>query len=565
MTLAVIQASAQQSLDESIAVDGRYAAEVIRMERISSYPAEYPLRVSREKLPYDLAPLTSDFSPSLYPLPVPGMERDSKRGYLDAAIGSWLNSELRAGGWILPPSQSSPWALGAWIRHSSTSLWKPKTSDGLRLHKRYDYNEALGLQAARRLNNGQSIEARLDYGVRYFDYFMVPEAPTQTINRIKGDVSWNAAPGAAIDHRLGLSVSHFAYRDMVIPGVEVPWEPSRETTLHLYGLVSGCPGGTKADPEEGSLTLKGDAYGVFGSTGGDYGLISLTPSYGMNLNGLHFDAGVRVDLSVKAGTKSDPFSAFHLAPAVNVWFPTSHFTFYAKVTGGSELQTLWKRSELSQWLSPYEFSHTPIFAPVDAAIGFNAGPAADVMRGIEGGLQIRWKAVSHLPFYGWYPTAMMLGAQEGLELMTLNSLPTTLHGIEISGRLAWSLRDVANAEIKLAYTPQHNTRGFFNGIDRPRWTGSAMVAVRPASRLTLSAGLDWRGVRNIYGIFGEGESQQGYRLPDWLSLRLEADWTITKNISVGAGAYNLTNRKNVELPGVPTEGITGAARISWLF
>lgn len=565
MALAVIQGSAQQSLDESIAVDGRYAAEVIRMERISSYPAEYPLRVSREKLSYDLAPLTSDFSPSLYPLPLPAAERDSSRGYLDAAVGSWLNSKLQAGVWILPPSQSSPWTLGAWLRHSSTSLWKPTAPDGHKLHKRYDYNEAIGLQAGRRLSNGQSIEARIYYGVRYFDYFMSPEAPTQTVNRVKGEVAWSSAPGAAIAHRLGLDVSHFAYRDMVIPGGAIPWKPSRETALHLSGLISGCPGGATADPEEGALTLKGDAYGVFCATGGDYGLLSLTPSYSMNLRGLRFDAGVRVDLSAKAGTSADPFSAIHLAPAVNIWFPTSHFTFYAKVTGGSELQTLEKRSELSHWLSPCEFSHTPIFAPVDAAVGFNAGPADGALRGLEGGLQVRWKAVSHLPFYGWYPAAMMLGAEEGAALMALNAVPTTLHGVEISGRLAWSLRDVAKAEINLAYTPQHNTRGFFNGIDRPRWIGSATVAVRPAEPLTLSAGLDWRGVRNVYGIFGEGETQQGYRLPEWLSLRLEADWAINRNISVGAGVYNLTNRKNVELPGVPTEGITGAARISWLF
>lgn len=567
-TLSVM---AQQSLDESIAVDGRYAAEVIRMERLASFPAEYPMEVQRLQLSYDLEPLSARFYPYSFPLPMPAFDNVSYRGYLDAAMGSWLDSRLKAGGWILPPKSSSPWSLGAWIDHNSTSLWRPKLEDGSKGNKRYDYDEAIGLQGGYRLKNGQTISARLDYGVRYFDYFMAENRPTQTINKVKGQVDWSSSAGSALLHDLGLEVSHFAYRSMTLPGfTELPWKPSRQTNLHLSGFIAGSVsghvrGGLDAIRKAGGMSLKADLYGVFGNYDGDYGLFSFTPTYLTSWHGWNLDAGVRIDFGAKAGTSAESFSAIHLAPAVNLWYPSAHFTFYAKAMGGSEIQTLERRAMLSKWLSPCEFSHVPVFAPIDAAVGFNAGPAETGIRGLEGGLQFRWKAVSHLPMYGWYPLAMAVGGDEAAELLVYNQGTTSLHGFEISGRLGWSLRDIVKLDLSLAYTPQHNTRGFFNGIDRARWVGNGALTLHPVSPLSIKVSTDWRGVRYVYSYTDINGDMEGYRLSDWFALNLEADWQLTSNLTLGLGFYNLTGRSNEELPAVPTEGFTATGRLSWLF
>lgn len=585
---------AQQSLDEAIAVDGRYAAEVIPMDRIPAFPAEFPLSMESPRLDYDLSPLRADFSPSFFPLPLPNLANPLHRGYLDLAAGSWLDASIKAGAWFLPPSASSPWTAGAWLSHDSSSLWKPDFNNNLSYKKRADYNEAVGFVGARRLNNGSSLSARLDYGLRYFNYFMSPQAPSQTVNRFNASLNWSSAPFASLRHYLDLSVSHFSFRDVPFISPANLWAPSRQTTLQLSGSVSAPVQGVP-ETDSDRLSLRGSLSGVFGAPVSNYGLLSLSPAYSFVFNQIHVNAGLNLDFSAKAGSEADPFSAFHIAPAFKVWLPTNHFTFFASVLGGSELRTLESEYTLSHFASPVQFSHTPVFSPVDAALGFNAGPAQGFLRGLEGGLKLRYKAVSHLPLYGWFPAAVALGGVEGAELLAANAASTSLHGFEVSGRLAYSFRSLAKAELNLAYSPQHSHTGFFNGIDRSRWVGNFSIAVSPIEKLSLSLAAQWRAVRYIYG-FNISEASEhsvlsdlselselsvlsvlsehsvlsdntltGCRLPDWFSLKFEADYHLSKTLSFGAGVYNITNRRNWQLPALPTEGITLAARLSLLF
>lgn len=561
---APVSVAAQQSLDESIAVDGKYAAEVIRMERLAAFPADFPTEMVRHQLDYDLKPISADFSPSLFSLPFAAFAPEGKRGYLDAAVGSWLDSRLDAGGWFLQPSASGRWKAGAWLKHRGTALWRPESRDGIHFPRRKDFSEDFGVVAANTLRGGSRLTANLEYGLHYFNYFMTPDNPSQTVNSIKGSVAWSSAPFARLEHLLSVGVSYFGYRNMPLAFADGYPAPSRETVVELSGAVSS-PVENGAVGADNRMALSGTASGVFGASGGSYGLVSVVPSYSFVWNGVHVNAGANIDFSVKAGSASDPFSAIHIAPAVKVWLPSSHFTFYANVMGGSELQTLRNRSQLSRWVSPCEFSHTPLFSPVDASVGFNAGPAEGALRGLEGGLQVRYKAVSHLPFYGWFPTALAAGQPYGAELMALNSGVAALHGFEFSGKIAWSLRSLFKAGVNVAYSPQNNSRGFFNGIDRARWTADASLAVKPVERLSLAVAADWKGVRYVYGCFTTPGAQQGVRLPDWVSAKLEADWTFSSELSFGCGVCNFTNRKNIVLPEVPAEGVVVAARLNWIF
>lgn len=69
------------------------------------------------------------------------------------------------------------------------------------------------------------------------------------------------------------------------------------------------------------------------------------------------------------------------------------------------------------------------------------------------------------------------------------------------------------------------------------------------------------------GAYG-GESEEItvlYRVRDWLTLNFGASYGITDNINVWVQADNLTNRRNIYAPGLPTAGITIAAGLGLKF
>ncbi len=567
-------AGAQNVLDQSISVDGRYVAEIMRMDRLSAYPLSPGYTMPRMSLEYDLSPASMDFRPSLFPLG-PSLPENPYRGYFDLAAGSWLNTRMDAGYSFFPTS--SRWQAGIWIDHNSTSLWRQKSESGDRFPKRFRYDERIGLNGSYRLPGGSVIAAEVDYRLAYFNYYMAPGNPTQTLNDVSGKVSLTSSARARLRHSVELSVRHAAYRDQLLPWGQYTtmMAPGWETVIALGGYVGGdvrlsaprrfTVNGDLDEPyRKCAWEVAADVNAVLTGYDRDYGLLRLTPAFEFPVSAARIRLGAELDFSVKAGDEYDGFSDFHIAPSCMVYIPSSHFTWYLTVGGGSELNTVATRSDMTLWANPCQMSTAPVFSPVDAALGFNGGPAEGFLRGLEGGLQIRWKAVDHLPLEGWYPVALMTGGEAGSGLLLDNASGCSLHGGEISGRLAWSHSRTAKVELNLAYTPQKGSRGFFNGLDRPRWVGSAELGVSPVEQLSLTARADWRGVRNIYSRDADG-SLTATRLRDWFTVGVMADWQLTSRIRIGAEALNLAGRANEVLPGVMTEGVTIAGRFGFLF
>lgn len=580
--LAAALTAGAQTLDESIAVEGRYQAEVIRMERLSAFPNPYAVEIPRMQLDYDLAPLNSAFRPSFYPMPLPAMPGTDRRGYIDLAMGSWFDTRLTAGGWILPPDANSPWTFGAWLRHDGTSLWRWKehnTEENWKSHHRKDCDQTLGLQASHRLANGQRLEASLAYRLHWYNYFTVAENPSQTVNSLDASVAWLPDARGPLDWRLEACYNHFAFRSMplelpAIPGESAgeDWKAARQDVVSLSGFISKAEKGTVPITRSG-LSLAGDFLGVFGNDG-SYGLLTLSPAYSMTWRGVDFKAGANVDFSLKAGDAAEPFSAIHIAPELSAIYPASEFTLFVKATGGSRAQTLKRVEDVSPWVSPYRFSHCPLFVPIDASLGFNAGPATGAFRGLYGGLTLRWKAVDHLPHYGWFPLALRLEPGDGALFLASQSRLTSLHGFAAEANIGFSYLRLVDIGVRMAYAPQHGTRGFFNGPDRPRWVGEAKIESHPVNRLSLKLRANWRAVRRLWGNpdsmiadahIPSGQEVYGLRMTDWFSLGLEAGWRLLPDLEIGVGAYNLTDRCNFALPGLPVEGVAVAGKVSWEF
>lgn len=557
-------AMAQQSLDESIAVEGKYAADIIHLERISSYPEAYPIELPRTPLEYDLEPLNSTFRPSFYPIGLPMSGKESPRGYADLSIGSWLDTHLDAAAWILPEREANEWRLGVWLGHRGTSLWRWK-HEGQETARRRDYDQNVGAILGRRLKNRQDITMTTDYRVHYFNYFMAPGAPSQTLNSFNADIAWKSAPEAKIEHQLQGHYNHFAFRSVPLSSSPANAIPSRENVVSVSGYV--CKSEKSRDYNrnggiglsESGMRLSGNLTGVF-SPDYTYGMLTLTPSYTAKWMGCSLEAGANVDFSMKAGDPSEPFSAIHVSPAIVVLYPRETYTFFAKILGGTDVKTLERRAEMSIWNKPYLSPHCPLYTPINASVGINAGPSSGFLRGLYGGFSVRWKAVDHVSRSGWYPEALIIGGEEGEKILGTESGLIALHGVGIEGKLGWSYRKIMEAELNLSYTPQHRSRGIFNGVDRPRWIGDIKTGVRPTERLRLGLGATWRGVRKLWKALGGDE-----RIPDWFTLDMDGTWKLDDAFEIGAGVYNLTNRRNYEIPGVATEGIVFMGRLIYRF
>ncbi len=69
---------------------------------------------------------------------------EASRGYIDAGLGSWLNSTLSFGYTIIDDSDIS---AGVRFQHNSTSLWNPEIFDGSDVC-RQRYDERIGFPAS---------------------------------------------------------------------------------------------------------------------------------------------------------------------------------------------------------------------------------------------------------------------------------------------------------------------------------------------------------------------------------------------------------------------------------
>lgn len=578
LLLAAALPAAAQSLDESVSVTGRYQAEVIPMERLAAFPPYYPTALPMEQLEYDLAPHTLAFTPSFFPHSPAAAPASPTRGYLQAELGSWLNAGLRAGWWLLPGREPSSWKLGAWLDHRSTSLWRAPASErtaelGMENQRRRLYDERLGLTAGRTFGSGLRLSASVRGRLAAFNYYNCPAGPSQTFSDLRAEAALQSSPNAPTPFSADLSVAHSGWRTQLIPGTGSAsgpasdlW-PSRETVVTLGGSVAST------EQSGNRMALSARLWGVFPGHGLEYGLLQLCPSYEFEpfrlfSEPLHLRLGVAADLSAGAGNSAESFSFLHVAPDCRAWVETDHATLYARATGGAQPNTVARSGKASLWSTPHIFSTVPLFSPVDAALGFEAGPASSgFLRGLEGGLEVRWKAMAHLPLEGWYPSLLesaTLG-EPTTDLLLQQARGTTTSGVSIAGKLGWSAGPLLKVSAIVAWQPQGDHSGYWNGTDRPEWTGEFTLSSRPMERLTLEARLDWRAGRRLYGRFGEADALEHLDLPHWLDLGLRADWHFSSSLSAGVKLTNLTCRRNLILPGLPTERLCASATLQALF
>lgn len=566
-----------QELTGAVTVEGDYMPDIIHPERINMLPGLERYRSSNEALPYALDGVEARFRPAFLPLPSTswGASRSlpSSRGYLELSLGSWLDANLSAGYSILRSDESK---LNVWLQHNSTSLWRPYPDVDAR---RWSYQESAGADFSHRFTSAGTLSASLQYRLGCFDYYGYhPSAPsgeggaegiastsarmpTQTLNDIAFRAGWRPEKlkGTGGDYFADLRVRYFGYR-----------KGERETDLSLSGGYSlswdrGSQIGIAGNVE---VLLYGASEGY--KAPDTYGMVTLTPYYEFIKRNMRLRLGADVDITANAaGNTSDThYSLFHIAPDVRFDIKGKGIGFYAHALGGSELHTLAGASQTDPYCMPSLISTQPVYTPLDLRIGLEAGPFA----GFSAGIEARYRYSMHLPLEGWY-SAMLNGRVPSV---------TDLRGIHLSGcsaalRLRYNYGERLRISAEGSYQPQDGEKGYFNGLDRPRWTAEAEIIGKPVEKLSLSLSYRLRAVRHIYrsinlpssgSVMIEGTPDReiiGERLPDTSTLDFSASWQLTPRIALTLRGCNLLDRHETLLPDLISEGINFRGGVNIIF
>lgn len=599
-------------LHEQINVEGKYIPEIIKAEKINTFPKAMEFATKTSTLPYEGEGVAAAFSPVLMPLPATGWRAtrtvDHNRGYLELGTGSWLNSTLSAGYRFVDNSST---LFGIRLQHNSTSLWKPDMSEQTADVKQWRYDESVGLYASHVFRGAGRLDAALDYHVGAFNYYgwfnpsAIPgerhNAPTQTLNDFSARVDWRSrlSPEPSFSYALSARVRHFAFRALPLPNL---WnhngaKGARETDVELAGALrmpwdNGSSIGLDAKL---NILLYGGDKSVISfpeSTNNTewslrrpnkYALLTLTPYYRFTRGLLDVKLGADVDVAFRAGEAGNRYSLFHFAPEVSFAVQTGQIGVFLNALGGTTLNTLASLHEMDYYMMPTLATTHPTYTPLDATFGVNMGPFSGFSLGVYGAFRV----TRNMPLGGWYTAWLDYGfnplpAMENATgpgesiLYSVDKEGINIHGFSVGARMEYRPLKILSLKANASYQPQNGEKGYFNGYDRPRIMANAGVSVYPIAPLSLSLSYDYRGVRNIYtrsdvgipavSINGKGKSELiSMSLPDLCLLNFSANWDFNSKFSLWMQADNLLNRHDAILPLQPAQGLILTAGVKLLF
>lgn len=578
--LAMLPAAAFAQLSGEVAVEGEYDPLVIETDRLNEYPVAYRFELPQITLDYDTEGRVADFNPTLMTMGVTGwntrLGRRIPHGYVDFRMGSFLNTRLDAGYWILRDSVNT---LSANLKFESTSLYRihgvPDTFSEPARRKLYD--GTLGLDYSRLVGRHGLFNAGVDYRCGYFNYYgsVYPystapppstKVPTQTVNQFGVRARFTSDPSPLRGWHAGASLGYMAYRDFTYPDYTLGLREKgdRETHLNLEG------GYAFALSDISAITLDADAdillypkrdirfpgYDVEGRK--NYGVVSVTPAYRIGRGGFNLTAGLDLDLSFNAmgSAPGEKFGFFHVAPNVGVDYRTRQFGFYLTATGGVTPVTLAGMEMFDRYQMPMLVSTQPIYSPVDARLGLCFGPYA----GFSADLTLRYAVANNTPMGGWYQALMNVYGPES-DVWRVN-----LHGASMGIDLRYALSGVLETRAEACFTPQHGKFGIFNGYDRPKVTADASVAVYPGRKLRVEAGYGLRALRRIYMPQADDPDRlEGLKLRNMSMLRAKVGYMLWDTFELYIAGDNLLNRRIDILPGLQCNGIALSGGLYWEF
>lgn len=592
LLLAGVSPALMAQYDQDISVEGKYVPEYVARDRIGMWPVALRPEVRKSTLDYSLGGVDANFVPHAVPTAVTGWNDtrlwDRSRGYVELGLGSWLQSTLSAGYRIMDDDASS---LGVRLQYNSTSLWKPKLAESVSHTRMERYDGLIGVYGSHDFGSGR-LSASGDWHLGYFNYYgfnPLPDmtvakdeninAPTQTLNEAAVRVDWESDRTAKVRWHIGLGARYFGMRRFYLPDasdrmIPTAYTGGRETDAALRAGVEGNTSSKSmlgADVEAHML-----AYGDYDRVDGIadatmqrpdmYGNVSVTPFYRYAAGNLNIRLGVRMDAAMNARDASGKrYRTFNVAPDVSLEYGAGGFAIGLYAKGGNTLHTLAADHEIDYYMTPAIFSTKPAYSPIDGKLRLGFGPFG----GFHAGVSVAYRVTFGQRYYGWYQTVLNQPAP-----MYAKGADYTIRGISAGVDMGYDAGRYFSIDASGTYQPQSGTKGYFNGMDRPRWTATATAVTNPWSTLKFKVGFEFRGVRSFPLMAAEmmpGSGETGetkivmHKLPHYVSLNLGVSYGVTKNVGIWLQADNLTNRRNEIQPGLPEPGIRIAAGVDVRF
>lgn len=315
--LPLVSAPAFAQLSGSVSVQGEYEPLVIETERLNTFPAGYRFELPASSLEYESAGVVTDFRPDLLTMGATGRLTDwpwkKRRGFFDGRLGSYLDSRVHAGYYIVADTANT---LSADLKFRSTAYGDGYALPGPERVRLYEGSLALCYSGF--FGSSHSVRAN-----------------------IEGDISAYSAGRreSALCAEAGYAF-RFAGHSSV--GVDV-----RGDFLFPHSVSR------------------------------NYGVVAVTPAYRFADRRFTVKTGLDIALAYDAtgASKGEKFGTVHFAPDVTVQTRINRgIGVVLSATGGVMPSTMRLQSEADPFWSPWLFSPQPVYTPADLRGGVEIGP-----------------------------------------------------------------------------------------------------------------------------------------------------------------------------------------------
>ncbi|MGM9842072.1 MAG: hypothetical protein ACI31D_07720 [Candidatus Limisoma sp.] len=549
---ATAYAQDDKDLNKTIVVEKEFVPVEIKAVKPVAQPKEAPLTTEKVQLRFSDWALPAQFEPQAVvqsPIAYPdeSLAKFRRRGYLDLAMGNYLNIVGSAGYRIIDKEKTS---LGVWLQHNSTSadlLDDDANDKGGKFsdpEKQNIIDDRLGVDFNSKLRRG-IIDASLGYHFSKFNYFAAidntdtdDDKEKQTVNDFRMALGWRSLDDAVTRYRLGAEFNYFGFDYGKLKSDNI--DGLSEIDFRLKAAISQVFGDSSYAGVDAAFQLVGldniadDASALSSET---FGMVSLTPNYEKRTDDMRLRIGARVDLSFNNG------ATFRIAPDVKFDYAFSDVVSLAvDATGGNTINTVHNLFARNRYMTPSVQLPTT-YTLIDATAAIRLG----LVKGFSISPFVGFAATRHsiVPTMLFNPTAGQISYAD-----------IDLNGLKVGLELGYRYGSLVDFSAKYAFTPQDEDSGYVVDDNRAEHNFDAIVNVRPISKLNIGIGYRLRALRTVSSVNATEEGGAVYSsklLSNISNINLSASYQINDLVSVFCHANNLLNREYEFYDGIPAQ------------
>ena len=554
---ATTYAQDEKDLNKTIVVEKEFVPVEIKAVKPVAQPKEAPVTTEKVQLRFSDWALPAQFEPQAVvqsPIAYPdeSLAKFRRRGYVDLAMGNYLNIVGSAGYRIIDKEKTS---LGIWLQHNSTSadLLDDYANDKGETfsdpEKQNVIDDRLGVDFNNKFRRG-IIDASIGYHFSKFNYFAAIDNATdndkekQSVNDFRMALGWRNLDDASTRYRLGAEFNYFGFDYGKLKSDNI--DGLSEIDFRLKAAISQTFGDRSYAGVDAAFQLVGldnialespESIESIELDSETFGMVSLTPNYEKRSNNMRLRIGARVDISFNNG------ATFRFAPDVKFDYAFNDVVSLAvDATGGNTINTVHNIFARNRYMDP-SLRLPTTYTLIDATAAVRLG----LIKGLSISPFVGFAATRHsiVPTMPFSPTSGQISYAD-----------IDLNGLKVGLQLGYRYGSLVDFSAKYAFTPQSEDSGYAADDNRAEHNLDATVNVRPISKLNIGIGYRLRALRTVSSVNNAADGSKDYSsklLSNISNINLSASYQINDLISVFCQANNLLNREYELYDGIPAQ------------